>query len=369
MAGETSLADALLADPDIASDDDSSVVETPTEAVAEETPVETTAPTEEPTETAETEPVSEEPPGEPQSPADVFAIAEKMGKGWIKDKYADPDAALHGLVHAADKLRERDEDAAYGRELKQYQQQFSEYLQSLNEPPPPQQQPEVAPPQFDSRLLQFVEVYGDTGVLVPKEDAPPGVMTPERLAAAQAYVDYEKQRREQFKNFDPEAITKSAEEKAMQAIDQRFEAQRMQQEAQQVLLDTISQPWFFERDASGNVVRDMETGAESLSVLGRAYQQWANHAYYKLGITNPRDCDDYARAKALAVGFQQQAAPAPQVRKPAPTPPGGTHTRTVMGDAPKPVETQQSRSLYEQLMLEIRNAEQNGSTISQEFAV
>lgn len=129
--------------------------EPPTEPPAEPTaPVEPAASAEPAVDSDATatpaEPASDQP--DPEQPdAEQRKLLEFVDQGWgsnFSQKYKDDAEFISGAVHADKLLGQRNEDAIYGRNVRQHEAQFREFLrQSQTAQQPPQAAGQVPPPQ------------------------------------------------------------------------------------------------------------------------------------------------------------------------------------------------------------------------------
>lgn len=325
----------------------------PTPDLAPEPEAESPAPEPEPTPEPVPEPADETPPEEPpeQTPeGDLFEAAEKMGLGWVREKYADEDALRHGMLHAMRKIGERDEDANYGRQFREHEAQFRQFLQAQTQPQAPEPEPSAPQPDFDERLLAWLE-RDEHGLLKPNEHSPPGFFNYEMLQRAEQHLQRVQQKRQSFESFDPEKLAEEAQKRAEEVVEQRLRAQAEQDKAIRLIEQRASEPWFFARDASGRNIIDPVSGNPVLSQQGHAYMQNAQIAYERYGISDPEGIDGYARAMAMQSPPNQQQ-PQPTHQEPArpAIPPGGVHKRNQSaGEPPPPPEDDKPLSLREML--------------------
>lgn len=387
---EKTLVEEMMADqPDLSEEDSQQVIET---SHSEEIP----APPDPPSEEPPAPPVSEgepdasdvEPPGaeveeprQPQppsesTPGDVFGIADQLGFGdELRRKYQDnPEQALYGLANAFKKVGEYDADAEYGRQVREYEPQFREFLQSQYAPQDAPEEKE-GPPTYDKRILAYLESTPE-GLLYAKPDAPPGLVTSEKIAEVQRYVDYQEQRKREFEGFDPERVRREAVEEANRLVEQKLAEQQQNQVAAKIIQERVAEPWFFLRDSNNEVVRDPQTGHEIMSKYGHRYREYMNYAYHVQGIQDPVDVDRFARNAVMAELYeeQRQAPPKPgvpqsqQPPQPPPPPPGGVHRRSVPEGSPPPaIDNEPTGSLHEQLMASNRAAAARGERVYEDF--
>jgi len=141
----------------------------PSQESPAETPPETTEPSAEetaaqPAESGQTEPAAEG--GE----ADVFNqalsnISQYAGSNWDK-KYKSFDQWVMGMRNLERRIGERDADAEFGRQVRQYEREFQDFLQSRQAPQParqgqPQPTSDLPPYEQFQQWVDEVEREGD----------------------------------------------------------------------------------------------------------------------------------------------------------------------------------------------------------------
>jgi len=259
--------------------------------------------------TPETTPAEPDEPNEGASGPDSFLdfVRERYGAD-LASKYPDDLTAVEGLVNAHRKLSERDEDAAYGREMRQYEQDFQQYLawrqQQQAQAQPPSQPGTQEKPEFDPNW-RYMVTRDEQGNLVPVPGAPADVV--QKLQRAQEYI----QTRIQDLIFNQEPVPpehviaqaqQAAQQVAMSTIQQQIAEQQAHSEMQQFA--TENREWLF-------VDGDPNKGpTAALRQLEGVWPQFAP------GIQNgqytPR------QAIELAMNVVRGMQPAPQTVEPKP---------------------------------------------------
>jgi len=126
------------------------------QAMSPEAPETSTEPTEATSAPeATSEPATEDTPsGEPEDGLALARYADAMLGSSYSSKYKNDQEAILGWHNAVQRLSQRDEDAAYGRQLKEYESEFRSFLES-------RQRPAQAPPaeQLQQTNLPTIRDY------------------------------------------------------------------------------------------------------------------------------------------------------------------------------------------------------------------
>jgi hypothetical protein len=298
------LEEQLLAAAGVTDDEtpevESEVSEETTETTAE-TPAETTPETAQET-TGET---PEETPAETQAKLDLAAFIKQEFDEDFSGKYQNDRELLKGLVHAAKKIGERNDEAQMGRWIKEKPQEAYAWLQSqIGQQQQQQQPPTNGAPEYNPEWAREVEVdeYGRAIGVKPGYDP----ATAQKFNRALDY--YHQQQRELV--FHPEKVLQpylaQVEERAVQKAREQWEQEwnarygQMNEfnEAQQVL--DGNKKWLFNEG-------DPQKG---WSAAGRVYNETVQGWSRKRPDMTSRDLDELGRLAVQAKFPQPKAKPA-----------------------------------------------------------
>lgn len=257
----------------------------------------------------ESEDEDEEPVGDKLT-EDLFAKAAE--KGFDVTKYADADAFLDGVVNLASKLGERDQLAAYGRQLIDdplavYKHLEEALVKSGKMPakavaPVESVKPRTDRPEFNEQWIE--QLFNPDGSV--KENADKAIAR--KFAVWQDWSAKEQRRllndpREALKPFLEDDINKTVAEKVAAEI-AKF---RQEQLAENQLTESQQREYAEARDLMSKdanwvfVDGDVRKG---LTPMGKVYKKHIDYAEQRVGnsyrIPNVADRREYARAQTYA---------------------------------------------------------------------
>ena len=221
-------------------------------------------------------------------------VAQSMG--YDPSGYSSDAEMLRDLVGRAQQASQLQQMAQYGQQYVQHASEFNAWMRQRQEEAAAKEAAASKEswwkaPEFDPEWRSKI-VRDSNGNLTVMPGASPDIIS--KYANA---VEHRDKFLEKFA-FDPiGAIQPGIEEIAgrmvQQALEQRFAAV----EEQSFAKDYISQnsSWLHQRDQSGNVVIDQNTGKPALTKYGRAFAHYVAQAA-NYGIGNDNDRANYASA-------------------------------------------------------------------------
>lgn len=262
-------------------------------------------------------------------------------------KYKTDVDLLNGLAHAAKLVGVRDADAEYGRQMRQHEAQFRDFLmrqaaegQQLQQQqaPPPEKDPIWDAPQWNPAWRQYLQTVTDPTTGREMVQVAPG--TP--LQIQQSIDEYRtwKEGFDQTWHTNPKHAVQSLVEKIVEQklgpqMDQRLDQVRSQQTAQSIIQSNDA--WKWQRDEQGQVIRDPLTGQPQTS------QRWNNywrHVQHTTQLTpDPVVAHQMALRLAdgdLAIGILQSLGQRQQPVPPAAPVSNGSVPAPVAAQPPSP---------------------------------
>lgn len=277
--------------------------EPPAEPPAQPTPTPEPAPQPSPEPAAPTPPAAPEPtPASPEPTTDDLQLTKFIDQGWgtnLAGKYQDDNAAITGLVHAAQLASRRDTDAEYGRAVREHEPAFRQFLSQQGQQGQPAQAPPVTeqPPSWEQIQAWRAEVARSGENVSP--EASRGLQQAQLAMERAAYQ----------LAYQPEKIIAPV-------VDPRV-TQQTNERIDQRLSDVGEQQWVqqFEAQHKDWIYRGGQSSPENLTQDGQRLLQYAKFEQQR-GRT-PADALRYAYLSLHAERTQQ----AQQQQQPVPTQP------------------------------------------------